>query len=874
MALVGLKANAAIYIVGDAPFGGWDPAAGVEMTPQGDGTYTYTTTISGTVYFVFADGLDSDWGIFNSSYRYGPAGGDQIITPGIWFATQKAGDNGAYRFPSSGEKYVITFDETNHQFKIDGYVEPLPTFTTYTVAGNNAAIFGSEWNETDVNNDMAKSENGLFIWTKENVALDSDFEFKIVGDHDWNNSWPVGFANNWVVSVPEPGNYTILISFEPFDHEITCTLTLTGDNTPVEHTYTVAGTENLFGTYWDPTDEANNMNKGKDGIYTWTKNSVEFAAEEIVEFKVVQDHTWDYAWPSSNWYYKSYLAGTYNVVITFDPSADDMNMITFTATRTGDLPDPPEPYEGNVYILGEVNNNGGWFTNKGFLMTRDATKNIYTATITTAGENDGYSYFSFTKKLAVTDAAWEEIDSYRFGPASDGTLFMTEDLLGKDINLATDGSYNAIAINAGTWNVTVDLVNNRFNIIKTNAPGPEPVYGDLNGDGAVNISDINLLINNILDDGENLDYDLNGDGSVNISDVALLIDCILSDHTPTTRTPSVTLERKGSELWCNITGEGNIYIDDENYGPAPVDHLVATQTDKAQTGSFIVYAIARGKEMSEIVDVDWELEAAEAPQQVTPTPSAELVRTGAELWCNITGEGDIYVDDVNFGPAPISFLITSQTERHQSGSYTVHAIAPDMEPSTPITVEWELEAKPVNGFGFADMLNTPDNTTVSFTRDAIVLWQRRYYLFAMDDTGFGLIYGDTGQTYNQGDVIPAGFGGNKMLYMGEPEIQNPTGFQPAVDNVNVSPLVISVDDIGHPLWSHYVVVKNVTIGDQEDSYGVRTITDADGATGAIYSGTFFVDLPEDLSKKYDIYGIINAYKSVYQILPTQFVPAE
>ena len=137
-----------------------------------------------------------------------------------------------------------------------------------------------------------------------------------------------------------------------------------------------------------------------------------------------------------------------------------------------------------------------------------------------------------------------------------------------------------------------------------------------------------------------------------------------------------------------------------------------------------------------------------------------------------------------------------------------------------------------------------------------------------------LIYGDTGQTYNQGDVIPAGFGGNKMLYMGEPEIQNPTGFQPAVDNVNVSPLVISVDDIGHPLWSHYVVVKNVTIGDQEDSYGVRTITDADGATGAIYSGTFFVDLPEDLSKKYDIYGIINAYKSVYQILPTQFVPAE
>lgn len=746
MALIGLKANAAIYIVGDAPFGGWDPAAGVEMTPQGDGTYTYTTTISGTVYFVFADGLDSDWGIFNSSYRIGPTNGNQTVTAGSWLATQKVNaDHGAYLFRGSGDTYAIFFDEINHRFMIDGYVSPQPSFTTYTVAGNYAEIFGETWNPALTENDMTLDpSDGLYKLVKKGIYVPTGFrlEYKVVADHDWSNSWgktPDG--NNQDYYFTESGTYNLLFLFNAATGDVSMDATLIGGE-PVEMIYTVVGPENVFGSNWDPTDVNNDMIKGNNGLFKWTKRGVELV--DNFGFKVVGNHSWENEWPmgyENNWIVNVAEEGVYTIVITFDPEADDSNRITCTLTKTGEM-------------------------------------------------------------------------------------------------------------------------------------GPEPVYGDLNGDGAVNISDINLLINNILDDGENLDYDLNGDGSVNISDVALLIDCILSDHTPTTRTPSVTLERKGSELWCNITGEGNIYIDDENYGPAPVDHLVATQTDKAQTGSFIVYAIARGKEMSEIVDVDWELEAAEAPQQVTPTPSAELVRTGAELWCNITGEGDIYVDDVNFGPAPISFLITSQTDRHQSGSYTVHAITPDMEPSTPITVEWELEAKPVNGFGFADMLNTPDNTTVSFTRDAIVLWQRRYYLFAMDDTGFGLIYGDTGQTYNQGDVIPAGFGGNKMLYMGEPEIQNPTGFQPAVDNVNVSPLVISVDDIGHPLWSHYVVVKNVTIGDQEDSYGVRTITDADGATGAIYSGTFFVDLPEDLSKKYDIYGIINAYKSVYQILPTQFVPAE
>ena len=38
------------------------------------------------------------------------------------------------------------------------------------------------------------------------------------------------------------------------------------------------------------------------------------------------------------------MAGTYDIVITFDPTADDMNKITFTATRT----DQPESLRGDV----------------------------------------------------------------------------------------------------------------------------------------------------------------------------------------------------------------------------------------------------------------------------------------------------------------------------------------------------------------------------------------------------------------------------------------------------------------------------------------------------------------------------------------------
>ena len=226
-------------------------------------------------------------------------------------------------------------------------VDPQPEMV-YTVVGPED-VFGTNWNVNDPNNELVKGEDGVYTWSKENVALYGNFEFKVVGNHDYAvYEWPIGM-NNWVANVAEEGIYTIEITFDPEANDedrITCTLTKTGDVTPVEHVYTVAGTENLFGSYWDATDEANNMVKGEDGIYTWTKNGVEFAAEEVVEFKVVQDHAWTYAWPSNNWWYQATEAGTYNVVITFDPAADDMNKITFNATPA------------SAYDMGDVDHSG------------------------------------------------------------------------------------------------------------------------------------------------------------------------------------------------------------------------------------------------------------------------------------------------------------------------------------------------------------------------------------------------------------------------------------------------------------------------------------------------------------------------------------
>lgn len=51
--------------------------------------------------------------------------------------------------------------------------------------------------------------------------------------------------------------------------------------------------------------------------------------------------------------------------------------------------------------------------------------------------------------------------------------------------------------------------------------------GDVNGDGEVNISDINMVINAIISGNYSVG-DVNGDGEVNISDITYIIDCMLS----------------------------------------------------------------------------------------------------------------------------------------------------------------------------------------------------------------------------------------------------------------------------------------------------------------------------------------------------------
>ncbi len=67
--------------------------------------------------------------------------------------------------------------------------------------------------------------------------------------------------------------------------------------------------------------------------------------------------------------------------------------------------------------------------------------------------------------------------------------------------------------------------------IGTGVTGDDPdpgIKGDVNGDGEVNIADVNAAIDMILKGNSSASADVNGDGEVNIADVNALIDIILN----------------------------------------------------------------------------------------------------------------------------------------------------------------------------------------------------------------------------------------------------------------------------------------------------------------------------------------------------------
>ena len=309
-----------------------------QMATEDDINYTLTFTdveIDGGSTVQFKICQDGAWGV---SY-----GWDDEGNPGSGNAWIYIEDAGTYTF-------TFTFNADTHVVGVSAQRTDVAA-DVYVVAGSGAALNGLTWNATATENQMTLvGDVYTLVVTDALLEAGITYEFKIV--KNGTQYIPDGTGNNRTFTVNETALYKVTYTYKIEGEEISVVTEKTGEAGPVTHTYTIAGAAAIVnGSEWEPTNTDNDMIlDDATGLYTLVVTNCELQVssnENIYGFKVVVDHSWGVAYPSSDWIINVTEAGTYDITYTFNEATKDINAVlskkdTPTAVETIAL-DPNQP---------------------------------------------------------------------------------------------------------------------------------------------------------------------------------------------------------------------------------------------------------------------------------------------------------------------------------------------------------------------------------------------------------------------------------------------------------------------------------------------------------------------------------------------------
>lgn len=155
-----------------------------------------------------------------------------------------------------------------------------------------------------------------------------------------------------------------------------------------------------------------------------------------------------------------------------------------------------------------------------------------------------------------------------------------------------------------------------------------------------------------------------------------------------------------------------------------------------------------------------------------------------------------------------------------------------------------------------------ENATYEFTSPVTAIYQNGKYLYTQDATGYLLIFGEIGQKYEQGDVIPAGFTGKYAVYHEGIQLASPAGFAASTAKGEVSPVETTLEEIGTDMINDYVKVEGVTIA--------SGIISQDGTELVLYDS--FKINPAD-GENLTVFGFVSWYSNKLQIVPLEVTTA-
>ena len=340
-------------------------------------------------------------------------------------------------YPASNAELVIDADGTyNVKFTFNSETKavngtatavtpPAPVeFNKWVVAGSSAALNGKSWDKAATENLMTTTDGKNYELVVTDAVLEkgTNYECKVVLQPTKENPTDDDYIwrpyNNVVFTTgeAETGKYTVTYTYvapdniETEEGTLTVATVRTGDADPVEKTYTVAGnSEALFGATWSAASEANDMvaNPEVENEYVFTKENVTLEVGTI-EYKVVENHAWDVAYPASNAELVIDAAGAYNVKITFN---SETKAVTGTATAVT----PPAPEIDKLYVIGDGTTNG-WDRTAMDEMTWNETTQAFTYEYapTNAMNHIAIADYQMTADEAAADENWSVFNTHRY----------------------------------------------------------------------------------------------------------------------------------------------------------------------------------------------------------------------------------------------------------------------------------------------------------------------------------------------------------------------------------------------------------------------------------------------------------------------------
>jgi len=244
------------------------------------------------------------------------------------------------------------------------------------------------------------------------------------------------------------------------------------------------------------------------------------------------------------------------------------------------------------------------------------------------------------------------------------------------------------------------------------------------------------------------------------------------------------------------------------------------------------------------------------------------------ITCETEGASIYYTTD---GTDPTASSTAYTAAFTLTESATVKAIAIKGSAQSSITSASFTALPSVSTIKEAQALET--GTTFSFNGEVTVTYfhAKSKSVWIKDASGYGLIYNVSSPTYEQGQVIPAGWTANNTVYYNVPEFASPSGLSEATKTATVDYNTYSPAELSNDNVNEYLMVENCTMNSNFSAINFN-VTEDSAASIPVYDKFKITKPTYSADSTYNVLALVTIYRGAVELYPVEITtykaPAE